>query len=209
MNMNKITVVLASRNRGKVAELQRLLTQYLGDVIELRSLDDVGITDEIEENGKTFEENAMIKAQAAARSGYPGIGDDSGLVVPALDMEPGIYSARYAGEHGNDAANNALLLQKLTGVADRRAAFICSLAMAFPEGTAPIRATGAVEGEILITPRGKGGFGYDPLFWYDPMGKTMAEMTADEKNAISHRGAAVRQLAARIARRYGLVEDNY
>ena len=209
MSMNKITVVLASRNKGKVAELQRLLTQYLGDVIELRSLDDVGITDEIEENGTTFEENAMIKAQAAARSGYPGIGDDSGLVVPALDMEPGIYSARYAGEHGNDAANNALLLQKLNGVADRRAAFICSLAMAFPEGTVPIRATGAVEGEILITPRGKGGFGYDPLFWYDPMGKTLAEMTADEKNAISHRGAAVRQLAARIARRYGLVEDNY
>ena len=101
MNMNKITVVLASRNRGKVAELQRLLTQYLGDVIELKSLDDVGITDEIEENGKTFEENAMIKAQAAAKSGYPGIGDDSGLVVPALDMEPGIYSARYAG-HGNN-----------------------------------------------------------------------------------------------------------
>lgn len=208
MSMNKITVVLASRNKGKVAELQRLLTQYLGDVIELKSLDDVGITDEIEENGTTFEENAMIKAQAAARSGYPGIGDDSGLVVPALDMEPGIYSARYAGEHGNDAANNELLLKKLTGVADRRAAFICSLAMAFPEGTVPIRATGAVEGEILITPRGKGGFGYDPLFWYDPMGKTLAEMTADEKNAISHRGAAVRQLATRIARRYGLVEDN-
>ena len=115
MSMNKITVVLASRNKGKVAELQRLLTQYLGDVIELKSLDDVGITDEIEENGTTFEENAMIKAQAAARSGYPGIGDDSGLVVPALDMEPGIYSARYAGEHGNDAANNELLLKKLTG----------------------------------------------------------------------------------------------
>ena len=88
------------------------------------------------------------------------------------------------------------------------AAFICSLALAFPDGSVPIRASGAVEGEILIEPRGEGGFGYDPLFWYDPMGKTLAEMTQDEKNAISHRGAAVRQLAVRFARRMGLIEDN-
>ena len=108
--MKKFKIVLASRNKGKVAELQRLLTKELGDVIELLSLDDVGITDEIEENGTTFAENALIKAQAAAASGYPGIGDDSGLVVPALDMAPGIYSARYAGEHGNDAANDQALV---------------------------------------------------------------------------------------------------
>ena len=207
--MKKMTVVLASRNKGKVAELQRLLVAELGDVIELRSLDEVGITEEIEENGETFAENAYIKASAAARSGYPGIGDDSGLVVPALDMAPGIYSARYAGEHGNDAANNALLLKNMEGERDRRAAFVCALAMVFPDGSAPIRATGAVEGEILFSPRGEGGFGYDPLFWYDPMGKTLAEMSADEKNAISHRGAAVRQFAARFARRMGLVEDNF
>ncbi|MBQ9779079.1 MAG: non-canonical purine NTP pyrophosphatase, partial [Clostridia bacterium] len=94
--MKKLTVVLASRNKGKVAELQRLLVQELGDVIELKSLDEVGITDEIEEDGQTFAENAMIKARAAAASGYPGLGDDSGLVVPALNMEPGVYSARYA-----------------------------------------------------------------------------------------------------------------
>ena len=100
------------------------------------------------------------------------------------------------------------MLKNLEGVRDRAAAFVCSLVMVFPDGTAPIRAKGAVEGEILITPRGKGGFGYDPLFWYDPMGKTLAEMTADEKNAISHRGAAVRQLAVRFARRMGLIEDN-
>lgn len=208
-DMEKFTVVLASRNKGKVAELQRLLTQTLGDVIELRSLDDVGITEEIEENGSTFEENALIKARVAASSGYPGLADDSGLVVPALDMAPGVYSARYAGAHGDDAANNALLLKNLTGVADRRAAFVCSLVMVFPNGGAPIRAAGAVEGEILLNPRGEGGFGYDPLFWYDPMGKTLAEMTAEEKNAISHRGAAVRQFAARFARRMGLVEDNF
>ena len=207
--MKKFKIVLASRNKGKVAELQRLLTKELGDVIELLSLDDVGITDEIEENGTTFAENALIKAQAAAASGYPGIGDDSGLVVPALDMAPGIYSARYAGEHGNDAANTALLLKNMQGERDRAAAFICALAMAFPDGSAPIRATGAVEGEILFGPRGEGGFGYDPLFWYDPMGKTLAEMSPEEKNAISHRGAAVRQLAVRFARRMGLIEDNF
>ena len=209
MTMKKITVVLASRNRHKVAELQKLLTEALGDVIELKSLDDVGLTGEIEENGSTFAENALIKAEAAAKSGYPGLGDDSGLVVPALDMAPGIYSARYAGEHGNDAANNALLLKNLEGQKDRAAAFVCALAMAFPDGSAPIRATGAVEGEILLSPRGENGFGYDPLFWYDPMGKTLAEMTAEEKNAVSHRGAAVRQFAARFARRMGLVEDTF
>ena len=201
-------IVLASRNKHKIEEWQATLGKFI-DGVEILSLDEVGIFGEIEENGVTFEENALIKARAASGGGYISIGEDSGLSVNALGGAPGVYSARYAGEHGNDGANNAKLLQKLTGVADRRAAFICSLAMAFHEGTAPIRATGAVEGEILITPRGKGGFGYDPLFWYDPMGKTMAEMTADEKNAISHRGAAVRQLAARIARRYGLAEDNY
>jgi XTP/dITP diphosphohydrolase len=207
--MEKITIVLASRNKHKVAELQRLLNAELGNVVELRSLDDVGITAEIEENGSTFEENAMIKARVAATSGYPGLADDSGLVVPALDMAPGIYSARYAGEHGDDAANNALLLKNLQGVANREAAFICSLCCAFPDGSAPIRAVGAVEGEILLNPRGENGFGYDPLFWYDPLGKTLAEMTADEKNAISHRGAAVRMFARKLARRLGLIEDDF
>jgi len=207
--MKRMTVVLASRNKGKVRELEKLLREYLGDVIELKSLTEVGITEEIEENGTTFEENAFIKASVAAKSGFPGLGDDSGLVVRALDMAPGVYSARYAGEHGNDAANNALLLKNMEGKRDRAAAFICSLALVFPDGSAPIRANGAVEGEILFNPRGEGGFGYDPLFWYDPMGKTLAEMSAEEKNAISHRGAAVRQLAARLARRLGLVEDNF
>ena len=205
--MKKMTVVLASRNKGKVAELQSMLNALLGDVVELKSLDEVGITEDIEENGTTFEENAMIKATVAARSGYPGLADDSGLVVPALNMEPGIRSARYAGDH-DDKANNALLLKNLTGVADRRAAFICSLVMVFPDGGVPIRATGAVEGEILLNERGKGGFGYDPLFWYDPAGKTLAEMTAEEKNAISHRGSAVRRFAQKFARRMGLVEDD-
>lgn len=197
--MEKMTVVLASRNKGKVAELQRLLAAELGDVIELKSLDEVGLTDEIEENGKTFAENAEIKARAATVSGYPGLGDDSGLVVPALDDAPGIYSARYAGEHGNDAANNALLLKNMEGKDDRAAAFVCALVLAYPDGRT-VSAEGRVWGELLTESRGEGGFGYDPLFYYAAMGKTLAEMSREEKNEISHRGAAVRALAARLTK---------
>ena len=204
-------IVLASRNKKKIGEVLTLLHEAGGALaeIEVLSLDDIGMTEEIEENGKTFRENALIKASVPASLGYIGVADDSGLAVDALGGAPGVYSARYAGEHGNDAANNALLLKNMEGKRDRAAAFICSLALVFPDGSAPIRANGAVEGEILFNPRGEGGFGYDPLFWYDPMGKTLAEMSAEEKNAISHRGAAVRQLAARLARRLGLVEDNF
>ncbi|MBQ9777693.1 MAG: RdgB/HAM1 family non-canonical purine NTP pyrophosphatase, partial [Clostridia bacterium] len=158
----------------------------------------------------TFYENALIKAKTVSEAlGCDALADDSGLCVEALNGDPGVYSARYAGAHGDDAANNALLLKNLEGERNRAAAFVCSLALVFPDGSAPIRANGAVEGEILVSPRGEGGFGYDPLFWYDPLGKTLAELTTDEKNAISHRGAAVRQLAARLARRLGLVEDNF
>ncbi len=196
--MMKMTIVVASRNKGKVRELESLLRAELGQEIELKSLDEVGITGEIEEDGKTFAENARIKARAAAASGYPGLGDDSGLVVPALDMAPGVYSARYAGEHGNDAANNALLLKNLSDKTDRRAAFVCALALVFPNGEV-IEAAGEVQGEILHAPRGNGGFGYDPLFYYPPMKKTTAEMSADEKNEISHRGAAIRRLAGKLA----------
>ena len=188
--MEKINIVLASRNRGKVRELQQLLNQRLGDVICLLSLDDVGFTDEIEENGTTFAENALIKARALCERGFIGLGDDSGLTVAALDGAPGIYSARYAGNH-DDAANNALLLKNLEGVADRSAAFVCTLACVFPDGSEPIVVEGRVEGVITHASRGENGFGYDPIFYYPPMEKTAAEMTPDEKNAISHRGAAV------------------
>ena len=195
--MEKMTVVLASRNRGKVAELQRLLCAELSDVIELKSLDDVGIADEIEENGTTFIENAEIKARAAAASGFAGLGDDSGLAVEALGGAPGVYSARYAGEHGNDAANNEKLLAELADKPCRDAAFVCALALVYPDGRV-VRATGDVKGEILRSPRGEGGFGYDPLFYYPALGKSFAELTREEKNEISHRGAAVRALAAKL-----------
>jgi len=196
--MSKTVIVLASRNRHKVRELQALLCDRLGDIVELRSLDDVGLSGEIEETGATFAENARIKAEAAAKSGFIGLGDDSGLVVTALDMAPGVYSARYAGEHGNDRANNDLLLKNLAGKKDRSAAFVCALAAVFPDGHT-IEVEGRVEGEILTAPRGENGFGYDPLFYYPPLGRTMAEMTADEKNGVSHRGDAVRRFAALFA----------
>lgn len=196
--MERYTVVLASHNRGKIAELDRLLHEELGDLIILKSLDDIGFFEDIEENGITFAENALIKANAIAARGYIALADDSGLLVDALDGAPGVYSARYAGEHGDDAANNALLLERLAGVKNRHAAFVCTFACVFPDGRAPIVAEGCLEGEILDAPRGTGGFGYDPLFYYPPLGKTLAELDRAEKNSISHRGAAVRAFAAQL-----------
>lgn len=200
-------ICIASRNRGKIAELQGLLTEYIKDIeLELVSLDDVGFEGDIEENGSTFEENALIKARAAAEhSGLCSIADDSGLMVSALNGEPGVYSARYAGEPCDDDKNNEKLLARLAGVSERSAAFVCTIACVIPEGQPlagdPIIGTGYCPGEILCVPRGKGGFGYDPLFWFDPFGKTFAEMSAEEKNAISHRSAAVRSFASAFDRR--------
>ena len=193
-------IVLASRNRKKIGELKALLSKFFAD-IEILSLDDVGILDEIEENGRTFEENALIKARVAATSGMIGVGDDSGLTVDYLGGEPGIYSARYAarcgyaGEH-NDAANNEVLLQKLEGVPaeQRSAAFVCTIACVFPDGREVV-VRGEAPGRILTEYVGEGGFGYDPLFYYEPLQKTYASLTPDEKNAISHRGRAVEKLA--------------
>lgn len=214
-------ICIASGNRGKIAELNKLLSEYITDVeIELVSLKDVGFTGEIVEDGETFEENALIKARAASEfSGLPAIADDSGLIVNALNGEPGVYSARYAGEPCDDQKNNEKLLENLKGIGERSAAFVCVIAFVVPEGQPlsgdPIIGLGYCPGEILFNPRGNGGFGYDPLFWVDSLGKTFAEMSADEKNALSHRGAAIRSFAgqfnARIAeekeklwKRYGL-----
>ncbi len=187
-------IVLASRNKKKIKELQTLLGEYI-EGIEILSLDDVGIYGEIEENGESFAENALIKASVAAGSGYIGIGDDSGLEVDVLGGAPGIYSARYSGEHGDDAANNALLLKNLEGVENRSARFVCALACVFPDGSEPISVFGTAEGVILSEYRGEGGFGYDPLFWFPSLGKTFGELSAEEKNKISHRSNAIRLFA--------------
>ena len=189
-------IVLASRNQKKIKELRALLSQSFPSV-EILSLDDVGIYGEIEENGNTFEENALIKARAAAHSGYIGVGDDSGLTVDALNGAPGIYSARYAarcnyaGDH-DDEGNNQALLQNLRKVKeeDRGGAFVCAIACVRPDGR-EFTVRGEARGRILDTYHGGGGFGYDPLFFYEPLGKTFAELTPDEKNAISHRGCAI------------------
>ncbi len=185
-------VVLASRNAHKIKELQSILKQYIED-IEILSLDDVGIFEDIVEDGETYLENAMIKARVAARSGYIGMGDDTGLSVRALGGAPGIYSARYSG--GDYAANNALLLKNLDGVSDRFAEFVCTIACVFPDGREPICVEGRTQGVILESERGEGGFGYDPLFYYEPFGKTYAELTYEEKNSISHRFKAIEKLA--------------
>ena len=195
-------IVLSTRNKHKINELQALLSQYLRN-IQVLSLDDIGFEGDIEENGINFEENAMIKARAAADfAGMISVADDSGLVVDALDGAPGIYSARYSGIEGaqRDEANNKKLLKELSGVANRSAAFVCSIACAFPKtmNASDFTVSGVTVGEILCSERGKGGFGYDPLFWVDELGKTFAELSPEEKNMYSHRGRAVVKLAQRF-----------
>ena len=188
-------IVLASRNKHKIGELQALLREYI-PTVEVLSLDDVGFTEDIVEDGENFFENAYIKARAAASTGYIGLGDDSGLSVNALDGAPGIYSARYAGEHGDDEANNRLLLKNLEDKADRSAEFVCVIACVFPEELDKgLFFEGKTQGTIINEYKGKGGFGYDPLFYYQPMDKTFAQMTAEEKNSISHRGKAIELFA--------------
>lgn len=188
-------IVLASKNKHKIEEWNATLGKFV-EGVEILSLDDIGFAGEIEEDGATFEENAFLKASAAAKLGYFSIGEDSGLAVTALDGAPGIYSARYAGEHGNDAANNALLLKNLSEKDDRSAKFVCAIALIDPaEPTRGIYFRGETEGVILHEARGEGGFGYDPLFFYEPMGLSFSEMSGAQKNSISHRGKAIEKLA--------------
>ena len=191
-------LILASRNQKKIKEMETILATHFPGV-RILSLDDVGFEGDIEENGTTYEENALIKARTAVEAGkhrYPAIADDSGLSVDALDGAPGVYSARYAGGHGDDAANNALLLKNLSHlpVSERTARFVCCIALVYPDGR-EMTVRGETEGLIIDEARGNGGFGYDPYFYYQPFGKTFSELTAEEKNTISHRGKAIAKLA--------------
>ena len=188
--------VLASHNKHKIGELQAILAKHIPD-IEILSLSDVGLEGEIVEDGATFEENALIKASFAARSGFLGLGDDSGLCVTALGGAPGIYSARYSGEDADDKKNNEKLLSELGGKSDRSAKFVCCIACVFPDGR-KLTVRGETHGIILESADGEGGFGYDPLFYVPELGKTYALMGAEEKNAISHRGRAIERLADEI-----------
>ncbi len=191
-------VVLASGNRGKVAELQAVL-EPAGLVVEPQS--DHGVP-EAEEPAPTFVENALLKARnAAAHSGLPAIADDSGLEVARLGGAPGVRSARYAGADGDDAANNARLLRELDGrpEEERDARFVCVLVyLRHAEDPVPIIAEGHWPGRILTAPQGEGGFGYDPLFLVPEHGCSAAELSAAEKNRISHRGRALEALLARL-----------
>ena len=183
------TLVLASANPHKVRELRDLL----GGRYRVISMQDAGFQGDIEENGQTFQNNAVLKAEAVCRAtGYLTLADDSGLEVDALGGEPGVRSARYAGEHGDDGANNRLLLRNLLGQENRGARFVSCLALASPFSDTRVF-TGVCGGVIIQEPRGQGGFGYDPLFQYEN-GLTFAEMGAEEKNRISHRARAMQSL---------------
>ncbi|MCF8034310.1 MAG: XTP/dITP diphosphatase [Desulfarculaceae bacterium] len=189
-----LELVLASGNPGKLAEIKALCAPMGIEVVTAASL---GFTEDVAETGDTFEDNARLKAVAVSQAlGRPALADDSGLVVAALDGAPGVHSARFAGEQADDAANNAKLLDALKDVApeERGAAFVCVMLCRRPDG-AELIASGRLEGRIANQPAGQGGFGYDPVFWLPEPGITVAQLEPGRKNAISHRGQALRELA--------------
>lgn len=219
-----IEIVLASNNKKKIAELETLFTSASSNTVMLRTLRDIGYTDEIVEDGETFEENSIIKANTPAKLGYIGIADDSGLAVDFLDGAPGIYSARYSGEGATDESNRAKLLRELDGVpAEKRTAkFVCTASVVFPKDspyTVPeewripaelaqkagvdrervMVVRGECPGVILTEERGEGGFGYDSLFFYPEFGATFAEIPGEKKNTVSHRGSAMREFTRRLS----------
>jgi XTP/dITP diphosphohydrolase len=187
------TLVLATRNEGKLRELARILSQQ----VRLVGLDTFPAAPDVPETGATFEANALLKARAiAAYTKLPSVADDSGLCVDALNGMPGVLSARWAGQHGDDKANLDLVLAQVSDVPDacRGARFVCAAALVVPSGREWV-VTGEVEGRLIRAPRGSGGFGYDPIFQPDGFTETTAEMTPQAKDAISHRGRAFRALA--------------
>lgn len=183
-------IVIATNNRNKLKEIRAVLGGFFE---EMYSLGDLGINVEIEETGDTLTENALIKARTILNmTGLASLADDSGLMCDALGGAPGVYSARYAGEEHDDAKNNALLLHNLVGK-DRTAHFCSVIALCLPDGR-EFTAEGRVDGVITDSARGNGGFGYDPLFFSPELGKTFAEATPEEKNSVSHRGRALRNM---------------
>ena len=185
-------IIIATHNKHKLAEMSRILSPMGYEVVTDRDLG-IELTD-AEENGETFLDNARIKAESGCKeSGLPCIADDSGLCVDALDGAPGVYSARYSGVHGDDDGNNKKLLSELSGVPTekRTAHFACAICVSFPDGS-EVTATGKCEGYIGYEKKGTNGFGYDPLFMVGD--RSLAQMTAEEKDAISHRGNALKEL---------------
>ena len=218
--MSKKRLVFATGNQGKVNEFR----QMLGDDYEILSMKDIGVDIDIVEDGKTFEENAVIKAKAVMEeTGEMVLADDSGFEVDYLNKEPGIYSARYLGEDTSYDIKNQVILDRLAGVPDeertarfvcaiaaalpdgvpdekRDARFVCVIACAYPDGTVDT-ATGIIEGKLAKEPKGENGFGYDPIFYLPERGMTTGEMEPEEKNAISHRGIAIRKMVEILKKR--------
>ena len=185
-------VVLASKNPHKLVEISKITEQF---DMELVLQSELGVDIDVEETGSTFEENSYIKAKAVMEAtGLPALADDSGIAVDALNGEPGIYSARYGFDESlDDWGRLQLLLKNTENVPDgqRQAQFVCVITLVTPEGKV-IQARGEVHGELLRAPAGEGGFGYDPIFYYPPFGKSLAEVSAEEKNQVSHRANALR-----------------
>lgn len=218
-------IVLASNNRKKIAELETLLEKCASKTISVKTLRDIGYTDEIIEDGSSFEENSLIKAGTPAKLGYIGIADDSGLCVDFLSGKPGIYSARYSGEGANDERNREKLLRELDGVAEenRGAEFVCTVSLVLPENSPYVipkewrisselaeksgipaeRAMvvrGICRGVILTEEHGDGGFGYDPLFYFPEFEGTFAEISQEKKNSVSHRGRAMSEFIEKLTK---------
>jgi XTP/dITP diphosphohydrolase len=190
-------LLVATTNPGKFAEVKSYLKHFPLRILPLQSLGDFPA---VVEDGSTFEENALKKAQSLAEfSGFLTLADDSGLEVDALNGAPGIYSSRYCGEEGNDQKNNQKLLEELKGVppGKRAARFVCALAMCAPRsgGMTPWTVRESCEGSIVLNHRGRDGFGYDPLFFYPPLGRTFGEIDREMKSTVSHRGKALKKLA--------------
>lgn len=188
-------LIIASNNKHKIYEIKTILGEKFEEILSMR---EAGIDHETVEDGNTFMENALKKAREMAEiSGNAALADDSGICAHALGDAPGIYSARFAGRHGDDEANNALLLEKLKDKTDKGAHYTCAMALVYPDGR-EVTAEGYMYGTITHDPRGTAGFGYDPLFVPEGESRTVAEMTDAEKNAISHRGAALAELLKRL-----------
>lgn len=187
------TIIIATKNKGKVKDFEEMFSQYN---IQVKSLYDFPEIEDVKETGKTFEENAKLKAEEICKVvGQPVLADDSGLMIDALDGRPGVYSARYAGEEKSDQKNIEKVLQELKGVEDseRTARFYCALAVATPNEET-VLVSGTCDGKITEVPTGENGFGYDPVFYLEEKDKTMAQLTKEEKNQISHRANALNKL---------------
>ena len=188
-------LILASNNAHKLVEIRAILGSEFDEILSMK---EAGIVHETVEDGSTFLENAEKKAREIMEiSGCCALADDSGLCVEALGGAPGIYSARYAGEHGDDKANNRKLLRELEGVEDRRAHFACAMVLVRPDGSV-VRAEGRMDGVIAFEESGENGFGYDPLFYLPKRGCTNAQLSPEEKNAISHRANALHALVKKL-----------